>query len=205
MSKTELTTKQNIMDAAKKEFLQKGFKNASLRNIVKSAGVTTGAFYGYFSSKESLFSALVEPYAVMLMSQYVKYQNAFESLPETEQPKHMGMESVDCMNWAIDYIYDNFDAFKLLICCSEGTAYSHLIDDMANIEIESTYKFIQVYKKLGHKIENIDSRFCHIIISGMFNSIFEVVVHNMPKEQAKLYIKQLQEFYTAGWKKIIGF
>ena len=30
------------------EFLEKGFKSASLRNIVKTAGVTTGALYGYY-------------------------------------------------------------------------------------------------------------------------------------------------------------
>ena len=35
------------------EFLDKGFQGASLRQIVKNAGVTTGAFYGYFSSKEA--------------------------------------------------------------------------------------------------------------------------------------------------------
>ena len=30
-----------------------GLSRASLRQIVKNAGVTTGAFYGYFSSKEA--------------------------------------------------------------------------------------------------------------------------------------------------------
>ena len=38
------------MEAAKKEFLEKGFLGASLRTIVKLAGVTTGAFYGYYRS-----------------------------------------------------------------------------------------------------------------------------------------------------------
>ena len=45
------------------EFLDKGFLGASLRQIVKNAGVTTGAFYGYFSSKEALFASIVEPHA----------------------------------------------------------------------------------------------------------------------------------------------
>ena len=45
------------------EFLDKGFQGASLRQIVKNAGVTTGAFYGYFSSKEALFASIVEPHA----------------------------------------------------------------------------------------------------------------------------------------------
>ena len=47
-------TLEKIKQAAMEEFSDKGFLGASLRQIVKKAGVTTGAFYGYFSSKEAL-------------------------------------------------------------------------------------------------------------------------------------------------------
>ncbi|MDE6602502.1 MAG: TetR/AcrR family transcriptional regulator, partial [Lachnospiraceae bacterium] len=59
MGEAEQTTLNLILSAAMEEFLEKGFKSASLRNIVKTAGVTTGAFYGYYDSKEDLFEALV--------------------------------------------------------------------------------------------------------------------------------------------------
>ena len=59
MNETEQTTLNLILSAAMQEFLEKGFKSASLRNIVKIAGVTTGAFYGYYHSKEDLFEAMV--------------------------------------------------------------------------------------------------------------------------------------------------
>ena len=59
MSEAEQTTLDSIHSAAMQEFLEKGFRTASLRNIVKMAGVTTGAFYGYYSSKEELFESLV--------------------------------------------------------------------------------------------------------------------------------------------------
>lgn len=54
-------TMVKIQQAALEEFSDKGFLGASLRQIVKNAGVTTGAFYGYFSSKEALFASIVEP------------------------------------------------------------------------------------------------------------------------------------------------
>ena len=44
MTKESMTTLENIHKAAKEEFLEKGFKGASLRNIVKTAGMTTGSF-----------------------------------------------------------------------------------------------------------------------------------------------------------------
>ncbi|WP_288177489.1 TetR family transcriptional regulator, partial [Blautia hydrogenotrophica] len=42
MSEAERTTLDLILSAAMQEFLDKGYKSASLRNIVKTAGVTTG-------------------------------------------------------------------------------------------------------------------------------------------------------------------
>ena len=43
MEETTATTLEKIQDAAMEEFLDKGFLGASLRQIVKNAGVTTGA------------------------------------------------------------------------------------------------------------------------------------------------------------------
>lgn len=61
MERTGLTTREAILDAGKNEFLDKGFQSASLRRIVRQAGVTTGAFYSYLSRKADLFDALAEP------------------------------------------------------------------------------------------------------------------------------------------------
>ena len=46
MEENSATTLEKIQEAALAEFLKKGFLGASLRQIVKNAGVTTGAFYG---------------------------------------------------------------------------------------------------------------------------------------------------------------
>ena len=50
MSTQPLTTLERIHQAARQEFLAKGFQRASLRKIVQSVGMTTGAFYGYYRS-----------------------------------------------------------------------------------------------------------------------------------------------------------
>ena len=113
MTKESMTTLENIHKAAKEEFLEKGFKGASLRNIVKTAGMTTGAFYGYYGSKEELFSALVGSQYDTIMGEYIKAQTDFRQLDPSEQNKHMGDISGQCMEWMVEYVYDNFDAVKL--------------------------------------------------------------------------------------------
>ncbi len=204
MDGNEGTTLEKIRSAAIQEIKEKGFLSASLRNIVKSAGVTTGAFYGYFSSKEALFASIVEPHAAAVMSKFMTAQTEFANLPREEQPKHMGRESMECLNWLIDYMYEHYDEFKLLICCSDGTCYEHFIDSMVEIEVEYTFKYIEVLKSCGNNVPEIDRELCHMIASGMYEGIFEVIRHDMPKDRAVKFIAQLSEFYLAGWLKIMG-
>ena len=56
-------THTKILDCGKKHFLKNGFEKASLRDICKDAGVTTGAFYRHFIDKNDLFEAIVSPIA----------------------------------------------------------------------------------------------------------------------------------------------
>ena len=48
-----------LLEAAKQEFMAKGYNKASLRSICAKAGVTTGALYFFFEGKAELFSAIV--------------------------------------------------------------------------------------------------------------------------------------------------
>lgn len=51
----------DLLESAKKHFLDHGYEKASLRKICADAGVTTGALYFAFKNKEDLFDALVSP------------------------------------------------------------------------------------------------------------------------------------------------
>lgn len=52
-------TKRKLLDAAAKEFGERGFHEASISGITRRAGTALGSFYTYFDSKEAIFSALV--------------------------------------------------------------------------------------------------------------------------------------------------
>lgn len=204
MEERSTATLEKIQQAALAEFLDKGFLGASLRQIVKNAWVTTGAFYGYFSSKEALFNAIVEPHAAALMGRFMEAQTTFAELPEKEQPEHMGLESGRCVDWMVDYICAHREPVKLLLCCAEGTSYEHFVHNMVEVEVEYTQRYMEVLRRLGRDIPVLDKSLCHIIASGMFNGIFEIVVHDMPRDQAMRDVDQLRAFYTAGWSKLMG-
>ncbi len=151
MEEKTTATLEKIQRAAMEEFTEKGFQGASLRQIVKQAGVTTGALYGYFSSKEALFASIVEPHAAALMGRFMEAQTAFAEMPEQEQPEHMGLESSQCVHWMVDYICDHREPVKLLLCKAEGTSYEHFVHNMVEVEVEYTLQYLEVLHRLGHE------------------------------------------------------
>jgi len=53
--------KSKIIDAAKIEFVLKGYEKASMRAIARGAGMTAGNLYRYFKNKEQLYRYFVDP------------------------------------------------------------------------------------------------------------------------------------------------
>lgn len=53
-------TKNRILETAKEIFLEQGYKRTTIRQIVERSGITSGSIYNIFSSKEEIFSALVD-------------------------------------------------------------------------------------------------------------------------------------------------
>lgn len=196
-------TQQKILEIGKKEFLEKGFKDASLRGIVKAAGFTQGAFYGYYSDKASLFDALVSEASDSLMEQFKAAQQAhFKLIPEDKAAQSREL-STNYLNNFINFIYDNFDAFKLVVCCSEGTRYSTYIHDLVEIEVAQTELYYERLRHLGKLDGTVSRELHHMITSAYFTAVFETVAHDMTRGHAIQYVNELATFFNCGWDGLL--
>lgn len=52
--------RRQIIEGARRVFIEKGFDAASMNDITREAGVSKGTIYVYFANKEELFEALIE-------------------------------------------------------------------------------------------------------------------------------------------------
>lgn len=78
-----LTVPERLVTAALRLFADKGFEGTSVQDVVAEAGVTKGAMYHYFGSKEDL---LHEIYARVLRMQMERLQRvAAQELPIAER------------------------------------------------------------------------------------------------------------------------
>ena len=142
-------THEKIMESGRSLFLQNGYERTNLRELCKGAGITTGAFYRHFEDKEALFAALVDPAIKGLQEIYDAAGDKCFDFVSVENINQIWSVSIDTMAEFIRYIFKNFDAFKLLLRCSDGTKYVDFTDWMVEREVEDSIKLNAV---LEHRL-----------------------------------------------------
>ena len=61
--------RNELLDCAQELFLARGYDNATINDVIARAGVSKGALYHYFASKEAMLEALAERFAARSIEQ----------------------------------------------------------------------------------------------------------------------------------------
>lgn len=195
---------ENVLRCARQEFLEKGFALASLRDIAKAAGTSTGSIYTRFTDKAGLFRALVEPAAGELKRRFLEIQESFHQFDGPTQQEEMGRYTAHAQEGLFDYIYEHLPEFELLLRRAAGTEYAHYIDELVEIEVSYTYKYMEVIGCESVKSGLVTEDFIHIIVTAYFNGMFEVARHNMSKADAVKYVKLLNRYHMQGFSTVFN-
>ena len=194
---------ESIIEAATAEFLEYGFKDASMRRIASAAGMSASGLYKHFVSKEEMFSALVEPAFHGLMSlfqQQVDSQKQFVTAGDLSCWESGGEAKL-----TITFIYDHLDAFRLLICKAQGTKYESFLHDLAVLEEEVTLSFMNMLKKQGVKLNRFSKKELHLLTTANVNAVFQTVEHNLTRKEALHYADTLDRFFSKAWGAFFGY
>jgi AcrR family transcriptional regulator len=76
---SDISTKEKILDAAEKLFVDNGFAATSLRSIIKEADVNTAAVHYHFGSKEGLIEAVFKRRVAELNRERLEGLDALEA------------------------------------------------------------------------------------------------------------------------------
>ena len=145
-------TYEKILPAAKEEFLEKGFEQASMREIASRAGISAAGIYRHFKDKEELFARVVQPAIDALMSWYNRYREVDYGFLREERLDEVWNSGAD-VEMILQVVYPNFDLFKLIICKAEGTRYAHFIHELVEMEQKETLNFMEEAKKRGISVK----------------------------------------------------
>ena len=194
--KTETNAK--IIECMREEFLTYGYEKASLNRVSAKVGITTAGLYKHFKSKEDMFYYLVK--------------DALEAFDEVAVSSESRMETDETYDpfdedWAlfwVDFIFEHYDGVKLLICCSKGSAYEDFEDKMIECEEETDKRYSEILATSGKKPKEITALQWHILATAYVHLIFEIVRHDMTRDEALQHMRFVSTLLYPGWKEIFG-
>ena len=147
-------SKQHILSIAFSLFLHKCFKDVTLKEIVKETGLSKGAFYHHFISKEQLFFEVVDTfYLQVMLVDYQKlnhnslwdfYHDYISHVQNSIRDFRRGLNTSNS-NSSIDinYITLMFDAMKLFPGFKEKLIVAQ------NDELNAWIKIVKISREKG--------------------------------------------------------
>lgn len=135
---------QAILQAARREFSGRGFKDASMRGIARRAGVGLSNIYNYFRNKDELYRAVVIPAQEELFD-FIARQHTEDKVALNRLSPFGHDETV------IDRYIDLIDRYrtelKLLLCHSEGSSAAGFRDAFADYLTRVSRNYMEIEKK----------------------------------------------------------
>lgn len=198
------TTYQIILKNAKQEFLQHGFKAASMRSIAAASGVTAGALYKHFPSKESIFETLVANVISLQGVSNIDFEELAAVQFQTQDFSGTRPFIKKYCLFMLEFVYEHFDEFRLLVNYSAGTKYENIRHQTIMSEVNGTKAMIRQLQKRGLDIPLLDDDTLHIMYSTAITPLFEIVEHEYSYQKALTFLDLLTDTAVFCWYKIMG-
>lgn len=194
--KDKEATRQRILQAGKRAFIEKGYEDSYLRDIAAEAGVTTGAFYGHYKDKDALFVDLVGPVIEGLKTELNNILEKYRKIDNKTLVKDpMIMLSADKV---IDYLFDHHDEVMLLLRSADKTSLKNWQEELYGEGVEEAEAYQEKWKEAGILKDNLDNEFISIITASYFNSIIEALSRGFDREKTKSFVAFLSVYHTGG-------
>ena len=208
-------TKARLLRCALKEFSENGYMKASLRNICKEAGVTTGALYFFFKDKDALFGTLVEEplhnLINLLENHFVEELEVSKSLSRgeisiSEVASIEGFaDDMELARNVVRFLFKNKEIFELLLTKAQGSSYENLPDNIVAMTEKHYLKIFAVMKgyKSEKEITREDRFIVHWMTHDQIDIFIHVVTHCNDLEEAEAQIKNMMAYIIGGWLSVI--
>lgn len=184
-------TEEKLLRCAKQRFLSVGYEKASLRDICRDAGVTTGALYFAFEGKEALLGAILEPVLAELQTLRAELAERELEHPETAEENERRMMAF--------FVAHRDEAIILLEKCA-GSSYEHIREDMQAQMCEDFRRYYA--KRLGAEP---DAELMRVLAAMRMYGYIELIKGDYSVDERMFLAKSVGIHADAGTQSLIEY
>lgn len=191
----------SILCAARNEFIRRGFKDASMRDVARKADVGLSNIYNYFKNKDEIFLAVVKPARDQL----------FEFITEHHTERHIDFERMSTLTYQektigtyIRLLEEYKAELRLLLYNSEGSSMANFRDDFTGHITQVSNNHMDILKKHYPGIREVSPFFIHALCAFMVSIVGEIITHDLSRKKIREFFKEYFEFQFAGWRTLTG-
>lgn len=178
--------KDKILSAAVEEFKEHGYADASIRNIANNAEISLGNIYRYFTNKEALYFAVINPFMESI-KQTIEHDFVFE-----------GKTMKEVSEILVEFLMQYSD--ELLIVRKGNTVHYETFINYIIEVIASKIKEMMAgsFPEIDSKIKNPE--FYNAIAEGFLTSFFKILHNGDSKSTQERNARELITFYFGHMK-----
>ncbi|MEI5909569.1 TetR/AcrR family transcriptional regulator [Bacillus spongiae] len=180
-----------IIETAMKLFANKGFSNTSIQEIAKESGISKGAFYLHFKSKDSLFLGILQYHTKQIKQKVLSIE--VQPLPPREK-------FIKQFQVQIEEI-EQHKAFIIMQLREKAVPFSEEIQTyLMNMRYEQHVFYQQLITSIyGEKVEKY-----LVDLSFMLRGIFETYMEYMIFEKESLHPEQVAVYLLSRLDDLVA-
>ncbi|MBX7116515.1 MAG: TetR/AcrR family transcriptional regulator [Myxococcaceae bacterium] len=200
-----------LIAAARKEFVRAGVKGARIEDITHACGLSKGAFYLHFDSKEELFGQVVGEFMALVQKRVKAREEDITAFfmrngPLREQDvrkksaRHEAFLALEVKHdrGLLETIWNYRDIFDVLMRGSQGTAFDGLVWEMVQREIERIKDSFEIFKQYGACRTDVPSEIFGSLVVGTYLLVAKQMSLLQAPPNFDLWVESLHRLIREG-------
>lgn len=187
--------KIELLRAAEAEFAERGLSAAKVEAITARAGVSKGAFYLHFDSKEDCYRTIVEGFLARIAACVEAAEFASKTPSSAEELFEAGMAHDITL---LEVCWQSRGLMRMLLEGGGGTPHAYLVDEFRERTRTLSEEWIRRLVEKGLYRNDIDPKVVSGLISGAYERLIQDLIRCDKKPDIAAWCRQLLDLFTRG-------
>jgi AcrR family transcriptional regulator len=189
-------SKIELLRAAEAEFAEHGLTSAKVERITARAGVSKGAFYLHFGSKEDAFRLIVESFLARFAACIEPAVDIERGLPANaeEMVAHVLQHDVAIL----EVCWQNRALLRMLLEGGGGSPHAYLVEEFRERTRVQAEAWMRQAMEAGVYRSDLDPAIVSGLVSGAYERLVQDLIKLERKPDVEAWCRQLMEVFTRG-------